>query len=109
MKVAPSSDELQDRCRSLAEGASILARSRLYAANAASSSSIDEEIHRAAGQAVGAAAAVVALEKGLAVRCSFLECDSPRRPGCSVGVAATLGDNRDEEGSLVGDRAGPRG
>lgn len=111
--MVPSLDEFQDRCRSLAGVASILEHSRLYAANAVSNSSIDVEIHRAAGLAVGvaAAAAVVAIEEtatALVDRCSFPECDSLLRQGCSVGVAAILGDSLDEEGIADG-RVVPRG
>jgi hypothetical protein len=84
------------------EVASILGRSRLYAANAVSNSSIDVEIHRAVDQAVEAAAAAVELEESVVKvqvdRYSFLECDSLQLQDYSVGVAAKLGGSRDVEG-----------
>jgi hypothetical protein len=111
VRVVPLWDGFLDRCRSLEEVASILGCSRLYAANAVSNSLIDVGIHRAADQAVEVAAAAVALEelvvKAQVGRCSFLECDSLQRQGCSVGVAAKLGDSLDAEG-IVDARVVPR-
>lgn len=110
MWVVPSWDEFQDRCRSLAGVASILGRSRLYAANAVSNSSIDVEIHRAADQVVVVAAAVAFEETAMARvdQCSFPECDLQLHQGCSVGVGAILGDSLDVEGIADG-RGVPRG
>lgn len=100
VKVVPSEDECQDRCRSLVVVESILVCSHLYVEDAVLGNLIDEVNHRLVEAAVVAVAleAIVVEED----QCFYPEYDSTLHPDF-VAEAEAIGGSQDAEG-IEGDQ-----